>query len=214
VVSAGGAAFLNNNPELKTRKNIMKNIQAKLMAALIAASALCLCATSTQAQPTDPNQSQNGRQRGGGNRFDPAQFQQRRMDDLKEKMEIKDDTEWKALEPMIQKVMDAQTAAFRDRIRQAFGGGGRNRDRGGNNNNGSSSGDQRSRGGFGSPSAEADALEKAIEGKAPASELKIVLTKYNEARKARQAELETAQANLRKVLTLRQEAIATASGIL
>jgi hypothetical protein len=35
-----------------------------------------------------------------------------------------------------------------------------------------------------------------------------------EARKAKQAELEKAQTNLRKVLTTRQEAIATANGLL
>jgi hypothetical protein len=40
------------------------------------------------------------------------------------------------------------------------------------------------------------------------------MAKMQEARKAKQAELEKAQADLRKVLSVRQEAIATASGLL
>src|SRR5947209_12447910 len=67
--------------------------------------------------------------------FDPAEFQQRRMDALKEQMEAKDDSEWNAIKPLVQKVMDAQRAVFADRMRGAmrgmrpggpggFGGGG------------------------------------------------------------------------------------------
>ena len=44
--------------------------------------------------------------------------------------------------------------------------------------------------------------------------LKAALAKYIESRKAKQAELETAQANLRKVLSVRQEAIASLNGLL
>src|SRR5260221_6405656 len=91
----------------------------------------------------------NAQGQGRGN-FDPArmqEFRQRRMDDLKERLEVKDDAEWKALEPLIQKVMDTQQQMFADRIRGAFRGG-----RGGDNNGGDNGGDQtnrRQRGGFG-----------------------------------------------------------------
>ena len=93
-----------------------------------------------------------------------------------------DDTEWKALQPLIQKVTDTQRAAFADRVRGAFGG----RNRGGGN----SSGDQNSRRGnmFGTPSPEAEALQKAIDGKAAKSELKTAIENYIAARKAKQAE--------------------------
>jgi hypothetical protein len=64
------------------------------------------------------------------------------------------------------------------------------------------------------PSPEADALQKAIESKASNSEMKAALAKYQEARKAKQADLETAQVNLKKVLTVRQEAILTSRGLL
>ena len=68
--------------------------------------------------------------------------------------------------------------------------------------------------GFGAPNPAAEALQKAIDAKASSSELKSAMAKFVESRKAKQAELETAQANLRKVLTVRQEAILTSSGAL
>jgi hypothetical protein len=152
-------------------------------------------------------QQDNGGRRG----FDPArmqEFQQRRMDRIKEELEVKDD-EWTALQPLIQKVMDAQRAVFADRMggfRGGRGGGGDNAGGGDNNN--------RRRGGFGEPSPEADALQKAIDSKASNSEMKAALAKYQEARKAKQTDLETAQANLKKVLSVRQEAVLTAQGLL
>ena len=153
-------------------------------------------------------QQDNGGRRG----FDPArvqEFQQRRMERLKEDLEVKDD-EWTALQPLIQKVMDAQRAVFADRIGGAFRGG-----RGGGDNSGGGDNGGRRRGGFGGePSPEAEALQKAIESKASNSEMKAALAKYQESRKAKQTELETAQANLKKVLSVRQEAILTAQGLL
>src|SRR6266850_5857265 len=151
-------------------------------------------------------QQDNGGRRG----FDPArvqEFQQRRMERLKEDLEVKDD-EWTALQPLIQKVMDAQRAVFADRIGGAFRGG-----RGGGDNSGGGDNGGRRRGGFGGePSPEAEALQKAIESKASNSEMKAALAKYQESRKAKQTELETAQANLKKVLSVRQEAVLTAQG--
>jgi hypothetical protein len=156
-------------------------------------------------------QQDNGGRRG----FDPAraqEFQQRMMDSLKDELEVKDD-EWSALQPLIQKVMDARRAVDSERIRGFFRGG---RGGGGDNNGGGDNGGRR-RGGFGGmtePSPEAEALQKAIESKASNSEMKAALAKYQEARKAKQADLETAQANLKKVLTVRQEAILTSRGLL
>src|SRR5438876_4704923 len=63
--------------------------------------------------------------------FDPAEMQQRRMDNLKEQLEVKDDTEWNAIKPLITKVMDAQRAAMADRMRGAFRGFGRGGGQGG-----------------------------------------------------------------------------------
>jgi hypothetical protein len=148
---------------------------------------------------------------GGRGNFDPAQFRQRMMDRLKEQLEVTDDAEWKALEPMVQAVTDARMATMGGMGRGMFGGP----RRGGNNNNNGNAADQPRRGGFGQPpSPEADALQKAIDAKAPKAEIKAALDKFVASRKAKQAQLEKAQDDLRKVLTSRQEAIATLNGLL
>ena len=67
-------------------------------------------------------------------------------------------------------------------------------------------------GGQANPAAEA--LQKAIDAKASNVEMKAALAKYVESRKVKQAALEKAQADLRKVLTPRQEAIAALNGLL
>jgi hypothetical protein len=114
------------------------------------------------------------------------------------------------MEPMIQAVLDARMASMSGMGRGMFGGPRRGGADGGNN------GDQPPRRGgpFGQPSPEGEALQKAIDAKAPKAEVKAALDKYVSARKAKQAELEKAQEDLRKILTSRQEAIATLNGLL
>ena len=177
-------------------------------------AAFCL-AGSLMAQN---NGGQGGGQRGGGpggRNFDPAQMQQRMMDNLKEQLEITDETEWKAVQPLVQKVMDARRASMSGMARGMAGAMRRGGPQGGGDN--APSADQQNRRGggmFGQPSPEAEALQKVVEAKAPKAELKAAVAKFNEARKAKQAELLEAQENLRKVLTARQEAIATLNGLL
>ncbi len=157
---------------------------------------LSLGAMSTMAQPQD-NQGRPGR----GN-FDPAQMRQFMMDRMKQTLEITDDAEWKAIQPLIEKVTEARMAAAPGMGRGMFGGR-----RGGGDN----TSDRRPN--FGpQPSPEVEALQRAIDGKASNSELKTAIAKVAEYRKTKQAELEKAQAELRKVLSVRQEAIATANG--
>lgn len=147
----------------------------------------------------------------GGRRFDPAQFQQRMMERYKEVLEVNNDDEWKVLEPKIQKVTEARMQAMSGMGRGMFGGR-RGGPPGGDNSNDQG---QRPRGPFGQPpSPEAETLQKAIDAKAPKAEIKAALAKYVESRKAKQADLEKAQEDLRKVLTARQEAIATLNGLL
>ena len=151
---------------------------------------------------------------GGGRRnFDPAQMQQRMMERYKEVLEVSNDDEWKAIQPLVQKVMDARMSMGAGMGRGMFGGG--RRGGGGGGDNGGDQANQRPRGFFGQqPSPEAEALQKAIDAKAPKAEIKAALAKYVESRKTKQGELEQAQENLRKVLTSRQEAIATLNGLL
>jgi hypothetical protein len=160
-------------------------------------------------------QQDNGGQGGGGRpgrgNFDPAQMQQMMMDRYKQTLEVTDDAEWKAMQPLVQKVMESRRDTFGGMGRGMFGRG----PRGGNNAQPADQQGQQRRGGFGgTPSPEADALQKAIDSKASKAEIKAALEKYVASRTAKQAALEQAQADLRKILTSRQEAIATLNGLL
>ena len=173
------------------------------------AAGLCLGITQTMAQDQPaPGAGGGGGGARGGRNFDPAQFRQRMMDRTRETLEITDDAEWKAIEPLVQKVMDARMATMGGMGRGMFGPP---RRPGGDNGGG----DQPPRRGpMGQSSPEAETLQKAIDAKAPKAEIKAALAKFVEARKAKQAELEKAQDELRKVLSSRQEAIATLNGLL
>lgn len=180
---------------------MMKMNRLLVMAGI--ALVMTLGANKLLAQDNPPGQGRQGR--GGGN-FDPAQMQQRMMERMKEVLEVTKDDEWQALQPLVQKVFDA---------RMAVGFGGRGMFRGPRPGGDNASGDQGPRRNFGPPPMpEQEALQKAIDAKASSTELKAAMAKYVEARKVKQAELEKAQADLRKVLTVRQEAIATANGLL
>jgi hypothetical protein len=177
-----------------------------LLATSVAAVALFLSVHEIRAQ-TDQNSA--GQRQGGGRRrgnFDPAQFQQRMMERYRERLEITDDSEWKAIQPLIQKVLDERIAMAGGR-RGGFARGGR---RGGETNTAASA--ERPPSTQSNPAAEE--LQKAIDSKAPAAEIKAALAKYVEDRKSKRTDLEKAQEALRAVLTSRQEAIATLSGLL
>jgi hypothetical protein len=57
-------------------------------------------------------------------------------------------------------------------------------------------------------------LQKAINEKVSAADLKAATAQYVAARQAKQADLEKAQGELRMVLTQRQESIAMLAGLL
>jgi t-SNARE complex subunit (syntaxin) len=59
-----------------------------------------------------------------------------------------------------------------------------------------------------------DALRKAVESNASNDELKTAMTKVTDSRKQKLANLEKAQADLGKLLSVRQEAIAFTIGLL
>jgi len=138
--------------------------------------------------------------------FDPAQLRERQMERYRERMGVKSEEDWKKLEPLIGKVMDAQREA---RMGMGFGGrGGRGGgDGGGNANQGGNRNGSQS-------SPEVTALQKALDDKAPAEEIKAKVAKLREARKAKEAALDQAQEELRKALSPRQEAGAILAGLL
>ena len=183
---------------------MMKRLNQVLAMASVAAG-LTLCATqlSAQDQPCLGGPGGGGRGRGG---FDPEQMRQRMMERVKEQLEITKDDEWKAIEPLVTKVMDARRDTMAGGMRGFFG---RSPRRGGDN----AGGDQGNRPRFGpEPSAEEQALDKAIDSKASKEDLKAAMAKFRAAKKDKEAKVKEAQENLRKVLTLRQEAICVANG--
>ena len=129
------------------------------------------------------------------------------MERYRERIEVKSDEDWKKLEPLIGKVMDAQRDA---RMGMGFGGrGGRDGAGGGNGNQ---AGNRNRAGGQSSP--EVKELQKALDDKAPTEEVKAKLAKVRDARKAKEAALDKAQEELRKALSPRQEAGAVLAGLL
>jgi hypothetical protein len=171
---------------------------------------LALSAGSLFAQINDNGGQGGGGRRnrgGGGGNFDPAQFQQRMMDNIRDQLNFTNDTDWSAVQPLVQKVMDA---------RRDVGGGGMGRmfgrNRGGQN--GGPGGPGGGRGGmFGQPSPEQEALQKALDDDAPAAQVKDLLAKYKASQKVKQAKLEAAQADLKAVLNSKQEAQAYLLGL-
>ena len=171
-------------------------------------AALTLSVGDVLAQNNGNGNGGGGGGGGGGRNFDPAAMQQRMVDGARDRLGFTNDTEWAAVEPLVTKVVTA-------RMDSGMGGGMRGmmggRNRGGGQ--GGQAGQGGGRGGFGQPSPEADALQKAIDDNAPASQVKDLLAKYKAMQKAKQAKLEAAQSDLKKVLTTKQEAEAVLLGL-
>jgi hypothetical protein len=144
-----------------------------------------------------PGDFGNGGPGGPGGGFDPAQFQQRIMEQIRQRLNVTNDNEWAVIQPLVQKVMNTR--------REAGGGGGMGMPGPGGP------------GGRGRPgtqaSSEQQALQKAIDDGAPVPQIKDVLAKCRAARKDKQAKLEAAQNNLKNVLNIKQEAQAVLLGL-
>jgi len=173
------------------------------------ASSLLLSAGSLLAQENPPpgaGPEDRGRRGRGGFGGDPAEMRQRMMENIREQFTVKDDAEWKFIEERIQKVMDTRREI-------GFGGSGMSRmfRRPGGDTDRDRSDRRRS---FGpEPSAEEQALEKAIDSKASKEELKSAMTKYRASKKDKEAKLTAAQEELKKVLNTQQEAVALSMGL-
>ena len=93
---------------------------------------------------------------------------------------------------------------------QAAGG-----DKGGTRTRGTTGGGPGGFGGFGgTPNPEAEALSKAVTAKAPSDEMKQRLARVREARKVAEGKYDKSADDLRQVLTVRQEAVLVAVGLL
>ena len=173
------------------------NLKRTLVTAGIGAL-LCMATNDVMAQA-------GGGGGGGGGNFDPAQFQQRRLDRLHEQMGVTNDAEWNVIEGRAAKVFEAQMAVF------AFRGRGGGRPPGGGDNGGGGG----RRGGFGGPpSPELESLQNAIQSNAPTDQIKSAMEKVRSVRKAKEAALTKAQDDLKAILTVKQEAAAVANGLI
>src|SRR4029077_14354783 len=112
-----------------------------LVMAGVAAAAWCLGVSNSVAQ-------NNGGGPGGGGgwrNMSPEERQQRFKTMIKEQLEMTDDAEWKALQPLVQKVMDARMGMMSGMGRGMFGRP--NRGGGGDTTQGDQGGQRRGFGG-------------------------------------------------------------------
>ncbi len=198
-------------------------MQRRMVKLGVVACVLALMVGGLSLAQTGGGGGQGGGRRGGqgggpgggpGGNFDPAQMRQRMMERMKEQLGA-DDAAWKVLEPRLTKVMELNRLASSGRG-GAFGmmfarRGGPGGDQGG------PQGDRRGPGG---PMGEQTALDKALtqlrttleNQSATAEEIKTQLTNVRQTREKARQELAVAQQDLKKILTVRQEALLVSMG--
>ena len=158
---------------------------------------------------------QGGGPGGGPGGFDPAQFRQRMAERMKEQLGV-DDQAWKVMEPRLMKVVDLNRQANAGGRGMMFGFGGRGGRGGPGGDQGGPQGDRQRRG----PQGEQTALDKAMtqlrttleNQSATPEEIKTQLTAVRQAREKAKQDLAVAQQDLKKILTLRQEAMLVEMG--
>ncbi len=202
----------------------MKNRIMRLVSAAGFAAALTIATAQVAAQDNnaDTQGQGGGRRNGGGGNFDPEAMRQRMNERMKEQFGVKDDAEWKLISERVEKVNEARREVGGGRgMMGMMGRGGPGGPGGGGpggaapDAGGAGGGGRRGGGGFGgTPSPEAESLQKAIEANAPADEIKSKLAKYRTSQKDKQAKLEKSQEDLRQVLSVKQEAQAVLMGLL
>jgi hypothetical protein len=159
---------------------------------------------------------------GGGN-FDPAQMQQQMQQMISEQqrqqLEVTNDDEWSVIQVAIQKVTDARAQLNAGQgggmggMGGMFGMGGRG-GRGGRGGGGP--GGRMNIPGMANvqPDPTVEALQSSIDSNASNDALKAGIEKLLDSRKKKQAALDKAEADLRGLLSVRQEAIAYTMGLL
>jgi hypothetical protein len=158
----------------------------KTLLALVA-----LAATAAFASAQDNNR--------GGNR---EEFRARMAEQMKTSLKVSND-EWAVLQPLIEKVQTKQREGF-----GGFGGFGGRGGRGGGNGGGDGNNDRPG-------AAERSALRTALEADSTSAEdIKTKLEAVRAFRKKTAAELAAAREDLKKVVTVRQEAVLVSMGVL
>ena len=156
-----------------------------------------LAADDPSAKPKNRDGAADVRERKDG----AADPQARALSRVREQMEITDDGEWALIAERIGKVDELRRALL------ASSAGPRGL---------AAPGDRGKRASATAPAglAERDALRAAVKDKLPDAEIKGRLARAREVQSQQEARLATAQAELRAVLTVRQEAVAVVAGLL
>jgi hypothetical protein len=140
------------------------------------------------------NRGNRGAGPGGGQ----GTFQERMMNNIKDRLGATDE-EWTVLQARIQKVMDAQQQVRPFEGRGGFGRGRGGRGFGGNNNE----------------PAEVQALNDTIDNSSSTeAQIATALKNYRAARDKAQTALKSAQDDLKKVVTPKQEAVLVTMGMI
>ena len=186
---------------MKSKPTILLSALA-LAASTILATAQDAATPPTTTPPAGGNNNGGNRQRGqGGQGGNFQDFMQRMNDRLKTSLKVTDE-EWTVLKPLVEKVQTAQRDAGAGR---GFGG------RGGGPGGGDANAPADTRPG----AAESAALRTAVESDSTsADDLKAKLAAVRAVRKKGAADLAVAREDLKKVVTVRQEAVLVSMGIL
>ena len=201
---------------MKTHPRVCSRSVRLAVLPLVVASLLATVVSAQNAPGGGDDRRRRGGEGGGergGDRggFNPQEMQARMLAGLRERMEVKDDEEWKLISERIAKVAELRRSApgvpgMMMMGRGPGGGpGGPVREEGGMGRGGPRPG-----GG----SAEMTALASALRDKLPDAEIKSRLERLRDQRKDSEAKLARAQEELRAVLTMRQEAMAVMAGLL
>jgi hypothetical protein len=133
-----------------------------------------------------------------GTKASPADLQARSLDRLREKLDVADDTDWAVITERIAKV---------DEIRRTLW----------TSNSGPRvplAGADKSKRSSATGNPERDALRSAVSDNLPDAEIKSRLARAHEIHRQNEKRLADAHANLRAVLSIRQEAVLVMAGLL
>ena len=129
----------------------------------------------------------------------PADAQARGLERLREKLDVPDDTEWALMTERMAKLDEIRRTLWTSaaNVRGASPGADKSK---------------RTAGSSGHP--ERDALRAAVSDNLPDAEIKSRLARAHEIHRQNEQRLAEAQANLRAILSIRQEAVAVMAGLL
>jgi hypothetical protein len=181
----------------------MKNVKQMLAMGFVAVVVALAGAHLAAQDAKESKESKDSKEvQDADNGPDPAIVHPKRMERIRQQLEVKGADEWKIVEARVARVMEAEhgmslNGSLKKRLAKRELPPGYSK----------KSKHTAEAGGL-------DSLQEAIDSSASATDLKTTLEKYHQVRRERLAKLEKAQDDLRKVLTIRQEIQAILLGLL